>query len=64
MPANLRFVAHAAQGNAREFAAQRVRHAFAQGSFADAGRADEAKNRAFDLFASLDDREKFQQAGP
>ena len=62
MAANLRLVPHAAERDAREFAAERVGHAFAERRFADAGRADEAKNRAFDLFAAFDDGEKFQQA--
>ena len=62
MAANLRFVAHAAERDARELAAQRVGHAFAERGFADAGRADEAEDRAFDLFAAFDDGEKFEQA--
>ena len=51
--ANLRFVAHSAQRNARELAAERVGHAFAERGFADAGRADEAKDRAFDLLCGV-----------
>ena len=61
MAANLGFVPHAAERDAGEFAAQRVGHAFAEGGFADAGRADEAEDRAFDLFAALDDGDEFEQ---
>ena len=59
--ANLGFVAHSAQRDAREFAAERVGHAFAERRFADAGRADEAEDRAFDLLAALDDGDEFEQ---
>ena len=59
--ANLRLVAHAAERDAGEFAAERVGHAFAEGGFADAGRADQAEDRALDLLAALDDGEEFEQ---
>ena len=62
MPANFRLIPHAAKGNAGKFSAQRVRHAFAQGGLAHAGRPDQAKNRAFQLLFELDDGQKFQQA--
>ena len=61
MTANFRLVPHAAERDARKLAAERVGHAFAERRFADAGRADEAENRAFDLLAAFDDGEKFQQ---
>ena len=62
MAANFRLVPHAAEGNAGEFAPQGVGHAFAQGSFADAGRADQAEDGAFELLLELDDGQEFQQA--
>jgi hypothetical protein len=43
MAANLRLVAHAAQRNAGEFAAERVGHAFAERGFADARAARRGK---------------------
>ena len=61
MPANLRFIPHPAQRNARELAPQRVRHAPAQGSLAHARRPNQAENRPFDLFPALDHRQEFQQ---
>ena len=52
--ADLRLVAHAAQGDADELAAQRPGDALADGGLADAGRADEAEDRpAHRAFASL-----------
>src|SRR5258707_612464 len=62
MPADLRLVPHAAQRDAGKLPAQRVRHALAEGCLADAGRSNEAKDRALDLFLELDDRQEFQQA--
>ena len=59
--ANFRLVAHAAERDARELAAQRIGHAFAERGFADAGRADEAEDRAFDLLAAFDDGDEFEQ---
>ena len=59
--ANFRLIAHAAERDAGELAPQRVRHAFAERGFADAGRADQAENRAFDLLAALDDGDEFDQ---
>ena len=61
MAPDFRLVAHATQRNAGELAAQRVRHAAAQGSLADARRADQTKDRSFQLVFQLDHREKFQQ---
>ncbi len=61
MAANFRLVPHAAERDARELAAERIGHAFAERRFADAGRADETENRAFDFLAALEDGEKFQQ---
>jgi hypothetical protein len=42
--ANLRFVTHAAERHADEFPAERPRDRAAEGSLADAGRADEAED--------------------
>src|SRR5436305_13389524 len=55
MAADFGFVAHAAESNAGEFPAQGVSNAASQRSFADAGRSHQAKDRAFNFFASLDD---------
>ena len=44
MPANLRFVAHAAERHADEFPAERTRDRAAERSLADSGRADEAED--------------------
>ena len=60
MAANLGFITHSTERDAREFAADRVGEAFAERRFADAGRTDEAKDRAFDLPAAFEDGEKFQ----
>ena len=62
MAANLGLVPHAAERDARELAAQRVRHALAERGFADPGRTHQAKNRAFDLFPPFDDGDELQQA--
>ena len=62
MAADFRLVAHAAQRDARELAAQRVGHTFAERGFADARRADQTKNRPFDLLPAFDHREKFEEA--
>ena len=64
MAADFRLVPHAAQRDARELAAQRVGHAFAQRGLADARRADEAKNRPFDLFPAFDDGEEIRAGDP
>ena len=53
MAADLGFVAHAAQGDAHEFLVQGAGDGFAQRGFADAGRADETKDRAVGLGASV-----------
>src|SRR5665213_2022404 len=45
MAANFRFVTHSPERDAREFSAERVGDAFAEGSFADTGRADAAQDR-------------------
>src|SRR5256885_1158673 len=47
MPADFRFVVHAAQGDAHEFPAQRSRDGLAQRSFAHARRPHKAKDRTF-----------------
>ena len=53
--ANLGLIPHAAEGDSRKFTAQRVGHTTPQGSLADTGRPDQAKNRSFDLLATLVD---------
>ena len=60
--ANLGFITHAAQGDARKLPPQRIGHAPAQGGLAHTRRADQTKDGSFDLFAPLDHRQKFQQA--
>ena len=61
MPANLRFIAHAAERDARKLPPQRVRHALAQRRLAHARRPGQAQDRAFEIVLELDDREEFQQ---
>ena len=48
MAADLRFVAHAAERDAHELAVHRARDRLAERRLADAGRADEAQDRALD----------------
>ena len=62
MPANLRFVAHAAERDAGKLAAQRIRYALAKRGLANAWGADEAKNRPFQFVLQFDDRQELQQA--
>ena len=62
MTANLGFVAHAAQRDAGKLPTQGIGHAFAQRSFADAGRTHETKNRTFQFVLQLDDSQEFQQS--
>ena len=59
MPADVRLIAHAAQGDADEFPAHRLGDALAQRGFADAGRADEAENRAAAVGLELPHRQVF-----
>ena len=60
--ADFRLVPHAAEGDAGEFPAEGVGDAFAEGGFADAGRADQAEDGAFELLLELDDGQELQQA--
>ena len=46
MAADLGFIVHAAEREPHEFASQRARNRFSERSLADAGRSDEAQNRA------------------
>src|SRR5690606_2501322 len=62
VPADLGFVAHAAEGDARELAAQRVGHALAKRGLADAGRADQTEDGSLEFLPALDHREEFQEA--
>ena len=59
--ADFRLVAQTAERDACELATERVGHAFAERGLADAGRAGEAEDRAFEIVLELDDGEKFQQ---
>src|SRR6266498_3043402 len=61
VPADFRFVAQPAQGNAGELASERVRHTLAQRGFAHAWRTDEAEQGALDILLEFDDRNKIQQ---
>ena len=62
MPADFRFVAHAAETDADELAAQRAGDRLAKRSLADAGRADKAENRALHLLFQLADGEILENA--
>ena len=53
MAADLGFVVHAAQARPHELAPDRARDALAERRLADAGRADEAQDRAAALRLSL-----------
>ena len=57
MTADLRLVAHAADRQPDELAAERVRDRLAERGLADAGRADEAEDLSGDLVAELRDGE-------
>src|SRR5882672_6577067 len=54
MTANLRFVAHSAERDARKFSSERIGDTFAERGFADAGRANEEEDRAYDLVAAFE----------
>ncbi len=60
--ADFRLVAQAAEGDAGELAPEGIGDAFAEGGFADAGRADEAEDGAFEFLLELDDGEEFEEA--
>jgi len=53
MPADLRFVPHAAQGHAHELAIGGARHALPQGGLADARRSHQAEDRAAQILDPL-----------
>ncbi len=60
--ADFRLVVKTAQACANELAAHGVRDALAERGLADAGRADEAEDRAVAVRIKLSDREKFENA--
>jgi hypothetical protein len=60
--AKLRLVAHAAQREPLELAAEGACDGAAQGCLADARRADEAEDGALRVAAQLDDGEEFEDA--
>ena len=62
MTADLRLVAHAAEGGAREVAPHRARDRAAEGRLADAGRPDEAEDRRLRLGRELAHREELEDA--
>ena len=62
MAANLGFVAHAAERHAHELAIRRARDALAERRLADAGRADEAQDRALERLHALLHREVLEDA--
>ena len=61
MPANLRFVAHAAEAHARELAAKRVGDGLAEAGLADAGRSEKAEDRTAALGIQFAHREIFDE---
>ena len=62
MAADFRFVAHAAERHAHEFAARRPGDRLAERGLADAGRADQAQDRTLHLAGALLHREIFEDA--
>ena len=62
VPANLGFVAHAAQRHADELASERARDRAAERCLADARRSDEAENRSFDPPTSDSTRDVVEDA--
>ena len=62
MAADLRLVVGAAQADAGELAAGGARDALAERGLADAGRADEAQDRALALWIELADGEELEDA--
>ena len=62
MPADLGFVAHAAERDADELALHGARDRLAERGLADAGRADEAQDRPFHVAFELPHREVFDDA--
>ena len=59
--ANLNFITHAAQGNARKLATKRVGHTLAQRRFSNSRWSHKAQNRTFQLLLQFDDGEKLKQ---
>src|SRR5688572_20953392 len=62
MAADLRFIAHAAQREADELASRGARDRLRERGLADAGRPDEAEDRALRLLHELAHREKLEDA--
>src|ERR1039457_4671738 len=62
MPADLRLVAHAAQGHAHELPAGRLRNRHTKRSLPHAGRPDKAENRPLWVLHQLADREELKNA--
>ena len=62
MAADLGLVAHAAERHAHELAVRRARDRLAERGLADAGRADQAQDRALDPLHALRDRQVFDDA--
>ncbi len=62
MTTDFGFIANTAEGDAGEFAAKGIGHAFAEGSLANTRRSGETKNGSFDLLAAFDDGDEFEQA--
>ena len=60
--ADLGLVAHAAERQAHELAARRARDALGEAGLADAGRADEAEDRALELLRERLHREVLEDA--
>src|SRR3954451_20265844 len=62
MPADLSFVAHAAQRHADELAAGRFRNRHTERGFAYTRRSDEAEDRALGILNQLPHSKEFQDA--
>ncbi len=64
MPADLRFVSHAAQRHAHKLAVGGAGDGLAQRSLADTGRPDQAKDRTLELAHALLHRQVFDECAP
>ena len=62
MPANLRFIAHAAERHADELSPRRFGDRHAERGFSHTRRSDEAKDRAFGILDQLPHRQKLKDA--
>ena len=62
MPADLRLIAHAAEGDTNKFAVHRICDGPPKRCFSDARWADETKNRRLTLGPELENRQVFQDA--